>query len=111
MCLGRFVWSVSECSQESRAVKAPLELVQKVAVHKKAGIVLKQYFQPGRGAFRAALQTTMPKLLTNGQKSPRDEMRGDYRAGNAEDLEAKQGATAGIAQSGVRGIGRMGCDR
>ena len=52
----------------------PLELVQKVTGHKTAEIVLKHYFQPGREAFRHALQIAMPKLLTNGQKSPKEEM-------------------------------------
>jgi len=52
----------------------PLELVQKVTGHKTAEIVLKHYFQPGREAFRQALQVAMPKLLTNGQKSPKEEM-------------------------------------
>jgi len=37
--------------------------------------VLKHYFQPGQEAFRQALQSAMPKLLTNGQKSPKDEMQ------------------------------------
>ena len=58
----------------------PLELVQKVTGHKTAHIVLKHYFQPGQEAFRQALQSVMPKLLTNGQMSPRDEMR-DILAG------------------------------
>jgi integrase len=53
----------------------PLELVQKVTGHKTTDIVLKHYFQPGREDFRRALQSAMPKLLTNGQKSPKDEMR------------------------------------
>ena len=53
----------------------PLELVQKVTGHKTTDIVLKHYFQPGREAFRQALQSAMPKLLTNGQKSPKEEMR------------------------------------
>src|SRR5271154_5290995 len=53
----------------------PLELVQKVTGHKTTDIVLKHYFQPGKEAFRQALQSAMPKLLTNGQKTPRDEMR------------------------------------
>ncbi|MFA6563500.1 MAG: tyrosine-type recombinase/integrase [Verrucomicrobiia bacterium] len=52
----------------------PLELVQKVTGHKTTEIVLKHYFQPGREAFRQALQTAMPKLLTNGQKAPKDQM-------------------------------------
>jgi hypothetical protein len=46
-----------------------------VTGHKTSEIVLKHYFQPGREAFRQALQVAMPKLLTNGQKSPKDKMR------------------------------------
>jgi len=53
----------------------PLELVQKVTGHKTTDIVLKHYFQPGREAFRQALHSAMPKLLTNGQKSPKEELR------------------------------------
>jgi hypothetical protein len=53
----------------------PVELVQKVTGHKTAAIVMKHYFQPGREDFRQALQSAMPKLLTNGIKSPKDEMR------------------------------------
>lgn len=52
----------------------PLELVQKVTGHKTTEIVLKHYFQPGREAFRHALQTAMPKLLTNGQKTLKEQM-------------------------------------
>jgi len=51
-----------------------LELVQKVTGHRTTDIVLKHYFQPGREEFRRALQSAMPKLLTNGQKTPREEM-------------------------------------
>jgi integrase len=56
----------------------PLELVQKVTGHKTTDIVLKHYFQPGREAFRQALNAAMPKLLTNGvladgHQSPKDE--------------------------------------
>ncbi|MGZ4974570.1 MAG: tyrosine-type recombinase/integrase, partial [Limisphaerales bacterium] len=53
----------------------PLELVQKVTGHKTTDIVLKHYFQPGREDFRKALQSAMPKLLTKGQKSPKDKLR------------------------------------
>jgi hypothetical protein len=53
----------------------PLELVQKVTGHKTTDIVLKHYFHPGRKDFRRALQSAMPKLLTNGQQSPKDEMK------------------------------------
>jgi len=52
----------------------PLELVQKVTGHKTTDIVLKHYFQPGREEFRRALQSAMPKLLTNGQKTPKEQM-------------------------------------
>ena len=52
-----------------------MELVQKVTGHKTTDIVLKHYFQPGREDFRKALQSAMPKLLTNGHKSPKDEMK------------------------------------
>jgi integrase len=44
----------------------PLELVQKVTGHKTTDIVLKHYFQPGREAFRSALNAAMPKLLMRG---------------------------------------------
>jgi integrase len=52
----------------------PLELVQKVTGHKTVDVVLKHYFQPGREEFRRALQSAMPKLLTSGAKTPRDQM-------------------------------------
>jgi integrase len=52
-----------------------LELVQKITGHKTTDIVLKHYFQPGQEIFRKALQSAMPKLLMNGQKSPKDEMQ------------------------------------
>lgn len=51
-----------------------MELVQKVTGHKTTEIVLKHYYQPGREEFRQALQSAMPKLLTNGQKSPKEQM-------------------------------------
>ncbi len=53
----------------------PLELVQKVTGHKTTDIVLKHYFQPGREAFRQALNAAMPQFLTYGKKSPKDEAR------------------------------------
>jgi hypothetical protein len=40
-----------------------MELVQKVTGRKTTDIVLKHYFQPGREAFRSALNAAMPKLL------------------------------------------------
>ncbi len=53
----------------------PLELVQKVTGHKTTDIVLKHYFLPGREDFRQTLQSAMPKLLTSGHKTPKEEMR------------------------------------
>ena len=35
----------------------------------------KHYFQPGREDFRRTLQSAMPKLLTSGHKTPKEEMR------------------------------------
>jgi integrase len=58
------------------AAGVPLELVRKVTGHRNANTVLEHYFQPGREDFRRALQSAMPMLLTNGQQSPKDEMRG-----------------------------------
>ncbi len=52
----------------------PLELVQKVTGHRTTDIVLKHYFQPGGEEFRRALQSAMPKLLTNGNRTPKEEM-------------------------------------
>ena len=54
----------------------PLELVQKVTGHKTAEIVLKHYFQPGREAFRTAIQGMMPPMLGGGAPTVtlRDEM-------------------------------------
>lgn len=65
----------------------PLELVQKVTGHQTTNIVLKHYFQPGREDFRRALQSAMPALLTNGEKTPRDEMREILERMTAETAE------------------------
>jgi len=35
----------------------------------------KHYFQPGREDFRQTLHSAMPKPLTNGHKTPKEEMR------------------------------------
>jgi integrase len=53
----------------------PLDLVQRVTGHKTTDIVLKHYFQPGREDFRQALHSATPRLLTNGHKTPKEEMR------------------------------------
>lgn len=53
----------------------PMELVRRVTGHSTVDVVLKHYFRPGREAFKTALETAMPKMLTGGgQKkvTPRD---------------------------------------
>ncbi len=42
----------------------PIELVRRVTGHSTVEVVLKHYFRPGREAFRTALETAMPKMLT-----------------------------------------------
>lgn len=65
----------------------PMELVQKVTGHKTAEIVFNHYFKPGREQIRQALQSAMPKLLTNGQKTPKDEMRSILERMTAKTLD------------------------
>jgi hypothetical protein len=62
------------CSSLELTAGLPLELVQKVTGHKTTDIVLKHYFQAECEDFRQALQSAMPRLRTNGRKSPKDEM-------------------------------------
>ncbi len=47
----------------------PMELVRRVTGHSTVDVVLKHYFRPGREAFRDALETAMPKMLTGGEMS------------------------------------------
>ena len=44
----------------------PMELVRRVTGHSTVDVVLKHYFRPGREAFRTALETAMPLMLTGG---------------------------------------------
>jgi len=44
----------------------PMELVRRVTGHSTVEVVLKHYFRPGREAFRSALETAMPHMLTGG---------------------------------------------
>ena len=37
--------------------------------------MLKHYLQPGREDFRETLQSAIPNLLTNGEKTAKEEMR------------------------------------
>ena len=58
----------------------PLEIVQKVTGHKTTEVVLKHYFQPGREDFRNALQSAMPKLLTESNGHQLAEPATEYEA-------------------------------
>ena len=74
----------------------PLELVQKVTGHRTVEIVLKHYFQPGREDFRRALQSAMPKLLTNGQQPRKDEMREIVEKMSAKNWKKQQARLAAL---------------
>ena len=52
----------------------PMELVRRVTGHTTVDVVLKHYFRPGREDFKRALQAAMPKLLTNGEKTTREQL-------------------------------------
>ncbi len=62
----------------------PMELVQRVTGHKTAEVVLKHYFKPGREQFREAMLKAMPKMLTEGHMTPKEEMRRILEAMTAE---------------------------
>lgn len=68
----------------------PLELVQKVTGHKTAEIVMKHYFQPGREAFRNALQGAMPDLLTTGTTTKREQALDLLRTMNAKNWKMRR---------------------
>jgi hypothetical protein len=54
----------------------PMELVRRVTGHSTVDVVLKHYFRPGKEAFKTALESAMPKMLTGGgqeeKKAPQD---------------------------------------
>jgi len=52
----------------------PMELVRRVTGHTTVDVVLKHYFRPGREDFKRALQAAMPKMLTNGEKTPKEQV-------------------------------------
>jgi integrase len=53
----------------------PMELVRRVTGHSTVEVVLKHYFRPGREAFRSALVTAMPHMLTGGADVQSDPVR------------------------------------
>ncbi len=83
----------------------PLELVQKVTGHKTTDIVLKHYFQPGREAFREALNAAMPKLLTNGSQGIED--GGQRTEGKAVKDQIWDIAEAATAKTWKRDMARI----
>jgi integrase len=52
----------------------PMELVRRVTGHSTVEVVLKHYFRPGKEAFKTALETAMPKMLTGGEKEEKKEI-------------------------------------
>jgi integrase len=50
----------------------PMELVRRVTGHSTVDVVLKHYFRPGREAFRTALESAMPHMLTGGTEERLD---------------------------------------
>ncbi|MCF7848565.1 MAG: tyrosine-type recombinase/integrase [Kiritimatiellales bacterium] len=46
----------------------PLDIVRKITGHKTADVVMKHYFRPERDQLRAAMQKTLPGLLTSAAK-------------------------------------------
>jgi hypothetical protein len=62
----------------------PMELVRRVTGHSTVDVVLKHYFRPGREAFKLALETAMPKMLTGGEQSDQKSEDGDQKTGNSD---------------------------
>ena len=66
----------------------PMELVRRVTGHTTVDVVLKSYFRPDREQYRKAMQSAMPKLLTDGAKTPMDEVKEIVEAMTARTLQA-----------------------
>ncbi len=76
----------------------PMELVTKVTGHKTVDIVLRHYFQPGREAFRRALENAMPKLLTDVDRDPRQRIREIVESPNPATWERDAGEVLRLLQ-------------
>ncbi len=57
-----------------------MELVRRVTGHSTVDVVLKHYFRPGKEAFKTALETAMPKMLTSGEQSDQKTEDGGQRS-------------------------------
>jgi integrase len=58
----------------------PMELVRRVTGHSTVDVVLKHYFRPGKEAFKTALETAMPKMLTSGNEEVPKTEDGDQKS-------------------------------
>jgi integrase len=68
----------------------PMELVRRVTGHSTVEVVLKHYFRPGREAFRTALETAMPHMLTGGATPAKAIQAGQVLAQEARTLSHEE---------------------
>jgi len=70
----------------------PMELVRRVTGHSTVNVVLKHYFRPGKEAFKTALETAMPKMLTGSnqeeKETPKDALL--WLVEHEDELERKE---------------------
>jgi integrase len=69
----------------------PMELVRRVTGHSTVEVVLKHYFRPGKEAFKTALETAMPKMLTGGEDQKTEEEAQKPNENTQEMLQKIQG--------------------
>lgn len=81
----------------------PMELVRRVSGHTTTDVVLKHYFKPGREDFRRAIQTAMPKMLTNGEKTRDEQMLEIIEHMSATTWEADAKRLRAIIGPGITG--------
>jgi len=81
----------------------PLDIVRKITGHKTADVVMKHYFRPQREELRAAMQKTMPGLLTSAAKpaSPAARAAELLRKANAKNWKATIGKALEVLEGGV----------
>jgi integrase len=81
----------------------PLDIVRKITGHKTADVVMKHYFRPQRAELRAAMQKTMPGLLTSAAKPTTPDARAAdlLRTAKAENWQAVIDEALVILEGGV----------
>ncbi|VGO17583.1 hypothetical protein PDESU_06181 [Pontiella desulfatans] len=79
----------------------PLDIVRKITGHKTADVVMKHYFRPQREQLRAAMQSTMPGLLTSGAKptDPAARAADLLRTAKADNWQAVIDEALGVLES------------